>query len=658
FEYRVAFRDSIELTKEDLALFTFDGFRSVGAPHIETFLSGADGVTVQSISQQAVATSPGTFTSQPSIIEGLVYREDQTGKKIYIQPLLKAEAPSLKVEITPFPEKDKPVSFTGAIGSFAWNPRLLSPYSVAAGEKIQLEIVVVGQGDLTTVTLPDLSIQPGFQGNFRLSDLSPPGEIVENTKRFIIELRPTSNRIKEIPAMEFSSFNPAFGRYAISHTAPIPITVRKALESKRDVTEERAQIAPIEIESNLPLDDQKIEAPRLGAAFLIGLFIVLSALFGVQFYLRKWLQAQKQEKKETSRTLLLKALTLHSSPQTALPLIQKALLLRLYEIGETSMVIAHSEALSQLGIQGEVRKFLAFIEKRRFSPLSGDVEIKEILEEASSLYYLLKEPSSSMHSVKAILFLCVCLWGTSLSAAEMSSFPDQGLEQYKTAECTEKLDIRKKAFNEALSFYLHLEPKTPSGQLAYNIGNCYYQLSEYGLALLYYYRAERELPRNSKIAHNIFVALNKTGQETGSEEFFDASHRKFLSFVQLLIFSPYEKEMALFALMLFTFIFASLFLWLQVSLFRSLSILSGLFALFVGINFIWAVFFAPYEAVIIQPGILFVGPGKQYAVITKEPLIPGLKVKVEEVVENGTWLKIKLSSGEEGYITKEQSRII
>lgn len=648
FQYHIYFSDPIELAKEDLSLFTFEGFRTVGAPKIETY--AADGETVQAISQSAVAEAVGTLQSKPSVIEGYVYKSDSEGKKTYFQPLLRAEAPSIQVEVLPFPEKDRPASFTGAIGVYSWKARLISSASVGVGEKLQLEITAVGQGDLDTVSLPNLAKEKGFRDAFRLSDTTPAGEIIGNTKRFVVELKPLSNEVKKIPEMEFSSFDPIFKRYIVVRVPSIPITVRTGKVATAKEREKRVELAPIEIERNVILTQNKLAAPKIGIWFFVGVLLVLGGLFGAQMIVRQWILSRRVKKKETSRELILEALKQRSSPQISYPLVQRALLLRLYEVGETATCLTEPEALLQTGIQGEIRKFLSAIQEKRFSPVSGSLETKEVLEEASHLYYQLKNKETKATPINGYFIIFFCLWNAFLSSE--TSFHDDGYTKYVEAERTEKPEVRKRDFNEALSFYLHAAPDAPSGELLYNIGNCYYQLGEYGLALLYYYRAEKVFPRDEKVVHNIQVALNKTGLQ----EYSSKGGSVLFSFLNRLSF--YEKELFCLAFLVAAFVFASLALWIRIQTFTQLAVISMVFSILCSFSLLWTLFLSPIEAVIVQPGVLFAGPGRQYVVAVKKPMIPGLKIRVDEIVDNGAWLKIVLPTGETGYISKEQGRII
>lgn len=62
-------------------------------------------------------------------------------------------------------------------------------------------------------------------------------------------------------------------------------------------------------------------------------------------------------------------------------------------------------------------------------------------------------------------------------------------------------------YPEAIEHYTALlEQGVSNGNLHYNLGNAYFKKGELGSALLHYYRAERLLPGDKDIAHNIELA--------------------------------------------------------------------------------------------------------------------------------------------------------
>src|SRR5690348_2052936 len=84
---------------------------------------------------------------------------------------------------------------------------------------------------------------------------------------------------------------------------------------------------------------------------------------------------------------------------------------------------------------------------------------------------------------------------------------DRAFLKYREGEGASNAQERKMAFNDALTLYLQMEGDNPSAKLCYDIANTYYQLSEYGYAILYYNKALVENPRFSEARNNLQIAL-------------------------------------------------------------------------------------------------------------------------------------------------------
>ncbi len=93
-----------------------EGFQKVGGKQIKDGQTDAN--SYQVISQEVIALQPGKWSYGPSIIEGVTYEEDITGKRKYDKQHLRAVAAPLTVEVVPFPADGRPASFTGALGQF------------------------------------------------------------------------------------------------------------------------------------------------------------------------------------------------------------------------------------------------------------------------------------------------------------------------------------------------------------------------------------------------------------------------------------------------------------------------------------------------------------------------------------------------------------
>ena len=393
--YKYIFNDNIELSVEKLSLLETTDFLQIGTKSEKTYEQGD--FSVQQISQTFEAVKPGEYKFEPSVIEGYVYRTDAFGKRTYVQPALRAEAPGMTLTVKPFPEKGKPTSFNGAIGPFDnFTATLKSPQNMNVGDKIDLEITIGGSGQLDNAHLPELCCQPGFSGVFQLNDL-PPSELIKgNSKVFTVQFRPLIANVKAIPSIEFSYFDPSTEQYGTLHSKPIPITVNpiapsepqtpsQPMPSEKQPSESwkaaSHQLQEIEISGNMPMKASDLRNYIFGSwwvLFLIPLGIILILL---QWSYRNYLQRQRSiVKPKESRDYLAEALRLDTSSGEFYQLLQKALMMRLAEKKLIKSSDINIDKLPQDGLTGEVRKALTKIEEMKYAGKKQDINQANIQE--------------------------------------------------------------------------------------------------------------------------------------------------------------------------------------------------------------------------------------------------------------------------------------
>lgn len=128
------------------------------------------------------------------------------------------ESEGVSIKVLPLPEEERPAGFSGAVGEYSFNVSV-SPDNVKEGDPITLRMTIVGKGNLSTVQMPPLS----NEDNFKVYDpqvLEKGG--VKKSEQVII---PQSDKITEIPAIQFSYFNPQIGKYQTITRGPFPIKV-------------------------------------------------------------------------------------------------------------------------------------------------------------------------------------------------------------------------------------------------------------------------------------------------------------------------------------------------------------------------------------------------------------------------------------------------
>jgi hypothetical protein len=384
--YRYTYTDTIELNEEELPLLEAKGLQKVGAKDIKDFTQGK--ASIREISQEVEAATPGEFTFGPSTVSGYVYRQT-LGRRNYLQPQLKSVAPAITITVKPFPEEGKPASFNGAIGPFSsFNVKLASAPKVNVGDKILLEAELEGSGQLNQAPMPNLCCQPGYSGIFRASDLPPVEEVKDGKKSFVVELRPLSSEIKEIPPIEFSYFDPETVSYGTLMSAAIPITVEPSRQTTKPAESKPAIPAggsapaqtqdgghsPVDISGNADLQPEDLSNFFFGSWWVLLLLPAAILLWMLQLSMRR--RAKEKPlivKPKRSDTILAEAFREKSKTPAFYRLLVSAFLTRLAEKGEITPDQMTIEQLPGSGISGEVKQFLYEMEEKRFSGKEEDL---------------------------------------------------------------------------------------------------------------------------------------------------------------------------------------------------------------------------------------------------------------------------------------------
>ena len=142
---------------------------------------------------------------------------------------LKSNASNITVK--PLPLTGKPLSFNGAVGKFDINATL-EKNEFDTNETGKLTLEVSGKGNLQLITLPEINwphqleaFDPKITDELQMTEVPVSGK-----KIFEIPFSAQRPGTFEIPAFEFSFFDPETGTYKILYTKPITFTVKKGIQ--------------------------------------------------------------------------------------------------------------------------------------------------------------------------------------------------------------------------------------------------------------------------------------------------------------------------------------------------------------------------------------------------------------------------------------------
>lgn len=140
--------------------------------------------------------------------------------------LFQAKDTQKTLDVRPLPLKDKPESFSGAVGKSFSMKVTANKTVVAVGEPIPLELEIRGKGNLDGIRLPDFEELGLDERIFETPSQAPLGiDNDEGGKVFSFSVRLKSADIREIPVLDFGYFDPQKGMYQHAYTQPVALSV-------------------------------------------------------------------------------------------------------------------------------------------------------------------------------------------------------------------------------------------------------------------------------------------------------------------------------------------------------------------------------------------------------------------------------------------------
>lgn len=132
----------------------------------------------------------------------------------------------ITLDVRSFPEADQPAAFNGLVGPIKIESSI-SPAEVNVGDPMTLTVRVFGDEPLSRFEWPGLEAMPGFSENFRMNDEPPTRTAATSVLEFTQTIRPTSENVDEVPAIEVPYFDATIEQYTVARSEPLPLTVRE-----------------------------------------------------------------------------------------------------------------------------------------------------------------------------------------------------------------------------------------------------------------------------------------------------------------------------------------------------------------------------------------------------------------------------------------------
>ena len=158
-------------------------------------------------------TTSGRIRVDPIELQGTVLVEvpdpDFGGFFSTLQPYDYAfKSNGIELDIKPLPEKNKPATFNGAVGKFAFSAEY-DKTKCYVGEPVKLKLTYKGTGNFKLLTPPKLTFPEEFEvyEPKTKDDYSNNGSVVSGTKTFEYTLIPQDGGIYKLPKYEFAYFD-------------------------------------------------------------------------------------------------------------------------------------------------------------------------------------------------------------------------------------------------------------------------------------------------------------------------------------------------------------------------------------------------------------------------------------------------------------------
>ena len=191
------------------------------------------------------------------------------------------------VQILTLPTENRPETFSGAVGKFDLTATA-TPARVAAGDPVTLKMLVSGAGNFDRVSAPAIEAGNDWKAYQASASFTPADSAgLSGEKMFTQALVPTKSGEMEIPALEFSYFDPDNREYVTRTTPPIVVEVLAAQLAPAVAATPIAPETPSAAEST-PVHNvvSRSGAFNVWLVATVGLLLV-SAAFGLGFWLRR-----------------------------------------------------------------------------------------------------------------------------------------------------------------------------------------------------------------------------------------------------------------------------------------------------------------------------------------------------------------------------------
>ena len=150
-----------------------------------------------------------------------------------------AKSNTLKLDVIPLPENNKPSSFRGAVGRFDFDVSI-DKQKTKTNEPITLKFNISGLGNIKLLELPPFELPNGFEKyDPKIEEQIIRSGKINGTKKAEYLLIPRIAGSREIPAIEFSYFDPENKSYHTIKSKSFNVTIEQGQSTGNEITNQQ-----------------------------------------------------------------------------------------------------------------------------------------------------------------------------------------------------------------------------------------------------------------------------------------------------------------------------------------------------------------------------------------------------------------------------------
>jgi len=439
-----------------------------------------------------------------------------------------SDAPEVTVE--PVPTAGAPPGFNGAVGNFTLAECDAGPTTVGVGDPITLKVRIAGRGSFDTVMLPTNN-----EAEWREFKTYPPTSKLEATdpmqmegsKYFEQVITPMNAEIKEIPAFNFSFFDPEARQFRTLTRPAIPLTVHATAATPQPTIISTGTPPP---EAQEQGDEIIHIKPMLGTVQTIRPplieqpgFWVLQALPPLAWICAFGLRKRKENLANNPRLRrqrqvaqmvrdgmaeLPRTAQAHDADKfyaTVLRLLQEQLGERL-DLPAPAITEAALDEVKDLNAETSalLRELFHACNQYRYTPEHTTQEMASLIPKVKNAIQhvqAMRPAPSRAPFVQGVGIVLLLLTALSLRAEPVADSFTQANRFYEEGK-----------FPQAAAAYAAIvEGGTVSPALYFNLGNAYLKVGHLGQSIVAYRKAEELAPRDPEIRANLQIARAQAG---------------------------------------------------------------------------------------------------------------------------------------------------